>query len=288
MSSPGKPLAAATACGPGRQRRGRAGQDPRRARMGAATWSPRRSATLAQTGHSVFQPTPDDPAYVLMVDEGSTTGGGLQRARIRADAGVPGLPNSGKSAVWPDPGPRSGATQKADRRRAMGPARNLSQGGHRQHQPGHRNPGTATGAESGDPRQSASTPAAGRASSRSGTPPRRRRSPRRGAHNSCSGCRRTSSPTAKRIVDARQGGARRVLPGPRPWSWGAPRGHAPGERVPGGACFPGAAAPGRDAERCGQGWRAAQGAQRGDTLLPLSVPCGMDRDAPWPRGHSAR
>ena len=28
-----------------------------------------RSATLAQTGHSVFQPTPEDPAYVLMVDE---------------------------------------------------------------------------------------------------------------------------------------------------------------------------------------------------------------------------
>ena len=28
-----------------------------------------RSATLAETGHSVFQPTPEDPAIVLMVDE---------------------------------------------------------------------------------------------------------------------------------------------------------------------------------------------------------------------------
>ena len=63
-----EPLAAATACGPAAS-----DQDVRDKILAVLGWAQQlvtgRSATLAQTGHSVFQPTPDDPAYVLMVDE---------------------------------------------------------------------------------------------------------------------------------------------------------------------------------------------------------------------------
>jgi DNA-binding transcriptional ArsR family regulator len=63
-----EPLAAATACGPA------AGDEEVRDKILAVLeWAQHlvteRSATLAETGHSVFQPTPDDPAIVLMVDE---------------------------------------------------------------------------------------------------------------------------------------------------------------------------------------------------------------------------
>jgi hypothetical protein len=63
-----EPLAAATACGPAasdEQVRGKI--------LAVLQWAQQlvtdRSATLARTGHSVFQPTPDDPAIVLMADE---------------------------------------------------------------------------------------------------------------------------------------------------------------------------------------------------------------------------
>ena len=63
-----QPLAAATACGPAAS-----DQDVRDKILAVLEWAQHlvtgRSATLAQTGHSVFQPTPDDPAIVLMVDE---------------------------------------------------------------------------------------------------------------------------------------------------------------------------------------------------------------------------
>ena len=63
-----EPLAAATACGPAAS-----DEDVRDKILAVLEWAQQlvteRSATLAQTGHSVFQPTPDDPAYVLMVDE---------------------------------------------------------------------------------------------------------------------------------------------------------------------------------------------------------------------------
>ncbi len=63
-----EPLAAATACGPA------AGDEDVRGKILAVLeWAQglvtERSATLAETGHSVFQPTPEDPAIVLMVDE---------------------------------------------------------------------------------------------------------------------------------------------------------------------------------------------------------------------------
>ena len=63
-----EPLAAATACGPAAS-----DEDVRDKILAVLGWAQHlvtgRSATLAQTGHSVFQPTPDDPAIVLMVDE---------------------------------------------------------------------------------------------------------------------------------------------------------------------------------------------------------------------------
>ena len=61
-------LAAATACGPAAS-----DEDVRDKILAVLEWAQGlvtgRSATLAETGHSVFQPTPDDPAIVLMVDE---------------------------------------------------------------------------------------------------------------------------------------------------------------------------------------------------------------------------
>ncbi len=63
-----EPLAAATACGPAAS-----DEEVRDKILAVLEWAQQlvteRSATLAQTGHSVFQPTPDDPAYVLMADE---------------------------------------------------------------------------------------------------------------------------------------------------------------------------------------------------------------------------
>ena len=63
-----EPLAAATACGPAAS-----DEEVRDKILAVLEWAQQlvteRSATLAQTGHSVFQPTPEDPAYVLMVDE---------------------------------------------------------------------------------------------------------------------------------------------------------------------------------------------------------------------------
>ena len=63
-----EPLAAATACGPAAS-----DEDVRDKILAVLEWAQQlvteRSATLAQTGHSVFQPTPDDPAIVLMIDE---------------------------------------------------------------------------------------------------------------------------------------------------------------------------------------------------------------------------
>ena len=63
-----EPLAAATACGPAAS-----DEEVRDKILAVLEWAQQlvtgRSATLAQTGHSVFQPTPDDPAFVLMVDE---------------------------------------------------------------------------------------------------------------------------------------------------------------------------------------------------------------------------
>ena len=63
-----EPLAAATACGPAAS-----DEDVRVKILAVLEWAQQlvteRSATLAHTGHSVFQPTPEDPAIVLMIDE---------------------------------------------------------------------------------------------------------------------------------------------------------------------------------------------------------------------------
>ena len=63
-----EPLAAATACGPAAS-----DEDVRDKILAVLEWAQHlvtgRSATLAKTGHSVFQPTPEDPAIVLMIDE---------------------------------------------------------------------------------------------------------------------------------------------------------------------------------------------------------------------------
>ena len=63
-----EPLAAATACGPAAS-----DEDVQDKILAVLEWAQglvtERSATLAETGHSVFQPTPEDPAYVLMIDE---------------------------------------------------------------------------------------------------------------------------------------------------------------------------------------------------------------------------
>ena len=63
-----EPVAAATACGPA------ASDEEVRDKILAVLERMQelvteRSATLAETGHSVFQPTPEDPAYVIMADE---------------------------------------------------------------------------------------------------------------------------------------------------------------------------------------------------------------------------
>jgi hypothetical protein len=61
-------LAAATACGPAAS-----DEKVRDKILAVLEWAQElvteRSATLAETGHSVFQPTPEDPAIVLMADE---------------------------------------------------------------------------------------------------------------------------------------------------------------------------------------------------------------------------
>jgi hypothetical protein len=63
-----EPLAAATACGPAAS-----DEDVQQKILAVLEWAQakvtERSATLAETGHSVFQPTPDDPAIVIEIDE---------------------------------------------------------------------------------------------------------------------------------------------------------------------------------------------------------------------------
>jgi hypothetical protein len=63
-----EPLAAATACGPAAS-----DEDVRDKILAVLEWAQakvtERSATLAETGHSVFQPTPEDPAIVIEIDE---------------------------------------------------------------------------------------------------------------------------------------------------------------------------------------------------------------------------
>ena len=182
-----EPLAAATACGPAGQRRGRAGQRSSPCCSGRRHLVTERSATAAETGESVFQPTPEDPAVVVMVDEVDEVG--RQRARLRGDPGVPGV-QAAQIGGLPDPGHASGPPRSRPAAAWSAPTCPRSSSATPTGPP---NPGTPPAPKQRSP-TSASTPAAARATSRSGTP-RPRRSPPAGAR-SCSGCPRTSWPTA--------------------------------------------------------------------------------------------
>ena len=128
-----EPLAAATACGPAAS-----DEDVRDKILAVLEWAQQlvteRSATLAETGHSVFQPTPEDPA--IRPDGRRGGRGGRQRSRLGADPGVPGV-QAAQERGLPDPGHAAGHPE-ADRRR-HGP-REPVPGRHREHQPGHRIP----------------------------------------------------------------------------------------------------------------------------------------------------
>jgi S-DNA-T family DNA segregation ATPase FtsK/SpoIIIE len=114
-----EPLAAATAGGPAAS-----DEEVRDKILAVLEWAQHlvtdRSATLAPTGHSVFQPTPDDPAIVLMVDE--------------VDEVVASVPGSGAILEFPASKQRKSAvclilaTQRATQKQTGGMVRaNLSQ-----------------------------------------------------------------------------------------------------------------------------------------------------------------
>ena len=225
-----EPLAAATACGPAAS-----DEEVRDKILAVLEWAQHlvtdRSATLAQTGHSVFQPTPDDPAYVLMVDE--------------VDEVVASVPGSGAILEFLASKQRKSAvclilaTQRATQKQTGGGMvrANLSQvvigNTNRATESRH-----ATGAEAEIP--DISEYSRGRKGYFQIWDPQAKEITARG-RTFLLGVPPDELAYCKRIVDARRG-TRRVLPGPD-LVLDAPRGHAPGERVPGGHA-PGAAAPG--------------------------------------------
>ena len=225
-----EPLAAATACGPAAS-----DEDVRDKILAVLEWAQHlvtdRSATLAQTGHSVFQPTPDDPAYVLMVDE--------------VDEVVASVPGSGAILEFLASKQRKSAvclilaTQRATQKQTGGGMvrANLSQvvigNTNRATESRH-----ATGAEAEIP--DISEYSRGRKGYFQIWDPQAKEITARG-RTFLLGVPPDELAYCKRIVDARRG-IRRALPGPG-LTLDAPRGHAPGERVP-GKHDPGAAAPG--------------------------------------------
>ena len=225
-----EPLAAATACGPAAS-----DEEVRDKILAVLEWAQQlvteRSATLAQTGHCVFQPTPDDPAYVLMVDE--------------VDEVVASVPGSGAILEFLASKQRKSAvclilaTQRATQKQTGGGMvrANLSQvvigNTNRATESRH-----ATGAEAEIP--DISEYSRGRKGYFQIWDPQAKEITARG-RTFLLGVPPDELAYCKRIVDARRG-TRRVLPGPD-LVLDAPRGHAPGERVP-GEHAPGAAAPG--------------------------------------------
>ena len=223
-----EPLAAATACGPA------ASDEEVRDKIGAVLeWAQQlvteRSATLAQTGHSVFQPTPDDPAYVLMVDE--------------VDEVVASVPGSGPILEFLASKQRKSAvclilaTQRATQKQTGGGMvrANLSQvvigNTNRATESRH-----ATGAEAEIP--DISEYSRGRKGYFQIWDPQAKEITARG-RTFLLGVPPDELAYCKRIVDARRGGARRVPD----VVLDAPRGHGPGEHGP-GERDPEAAAPG--------------------------------------------
>ena len=215
-----EPLAAATACGPAAS-----DEEVRDKILAVLEWAQHlvteRSATLAQTGHSVFQPTPDDPAYVLMVDE--------------VDEVVASVPGSGAILEFLASKQRKSAvclilaTQRATQKQTGGGMvrANLSQvvigNTNRATESRH-----ATGAEAEIP--DISEYSRGRKGYFQIWDPQAKEITARG-RTFLLGVPPDELAYCKRIVDARKG-ARRALPGPD-LVLDAPRGHAPGERVPG-------------------------------------------------------
>ena len=217
-----EPLAAATACGPAAS-----DEEVRDKILAVLEWAQHlvteRSATLAQTGHSVFQPTPDDPAYVLMVDE--------------VDEVVASVPGSGAILEFLASKQRKSAvclilaTQRATQKQTGGGMvrANLSQvvigNTNRATESRH-----ATGAEAEIP--DISEYSRGRKGYFQIWDPQAKEITARG-RTFLLGVPPDELAYCKRIVDARRG-TRRVLPGPD-LVLDAPRGHAPGERAPGAA-----------------------------------------------------
>ena len=250
-----EPLAAATACGPAAS-----DEEVRDKILAVLEWAQHlvtdRSATLAQTGHSVFQPTPDDPAYVLMVDE--------------VDEVVASVPGSGAILEFLASKQRKSAvclilaTQRATQKQTGGGMvrANLSQvvigNTNRATESRH-----ATGAEAEIP--DISEYSRGRKGFFQIWDPQAKEITARG-RTFLLGVPPGELAYCKRIVDARRG-TRRALPGPD-LVLDAPRGHGPGERVP-GEHAPAAAAPGVSEMR--QGWRRPGSATRlpPGTAVPL-------------------
>jgi S-DNA-T family DNA segregation ATPase FtsK/SpoIIIE len=243
-----EPLAAATACGPAAS-----DEEVRDKILAVLEWAQQlvtdRSATLARTGHSVFQPTPDDPAYVLMVDE--------------VDEVVASVPGSGAILEFLASKQRKSAvclilaTQRATQKQTGGGMvrANLSQvvigNTNRATESRH-----ATGAEAEIP--DISEYSRGRKGYFQVWDPQAKQITARG-RTFLLGVPPDELAYCKRIVDAR-GGTRRVLPGPD-LVLDAPRGHAPGGHDPG------AAAPGVSEMRA----RLAAVRERNETA-PGSVP----------------
>jgi S-DNA-T family DNA segregation ATPase FtsK/SpoIIIE len=248
-----EPLAAATACGPAAS-----DEEVRDKILAVLEWAQHlvtdRSATLAQTGHSVFQPTPQDPAIVLMVDE--------------VDEVVASVPGSGPILEFLASKQRKSAvclilaTQRATQKQTGGGMvrANLSQvvigNTNRATESRH-----ATGAEAEIPEISEYS--RGRKGYFQIWDPQAKEITARG-RTFLLGVPPDELAYCKRIVDARKG-TRRTLPGPDLVP-DAPRGHGPGERVP-GEHAPGAAAPGASEMRA----RLAAAKERNETA-PGSAP----------------
>ncbi len=263
-----EPLAAATACGPAAS-----DEEVRDKILAVLEWAQQlvteRPATLAQTGHSVFQPTPDDPAYVLMIDE--------------VDEVVASVPGSGPILEFLASKQRKSAvclilaTQRATQKQTGGGMvrANLSQvvigNTNRATESRH-----ATGAEAEIP--DISEYSRGRKGYFQIWDPQAKEITARG-RTFLLGVPPDELAYCKRIVDARRG-ARRARPGPDLVP-GAPLGHAPGGRVPGehapggrvpGGRVPGAAAPGASEMRA----RLAAARERNEAA-PGSAPARPGR-----------
>ena len=224
-----EPLAAATACGPAAS-----DEEVRDKILAVLQWAQQlvtdRSATLAATGHSVFQPTPDDPAYILMIDE--------------VDEVVASVPGSGPILEFLASKQRKSAvclilaTQRATQKQTGGGMvrANLSQVviGNTNRAAEYRH---ATGAEAEIP--DISEYSRGRKGYFQIWDPQAKEITARG-RTFLLGVPPGELAYCKRIVHARRG-TRSALAGPD-LVLGAPRVHDPGERVP-GEHAPGSAAP---------------------------------------------